>query len=222
MTRPAMSELAVARSQVGGITSLRMPPGFMPGNALLPARIRPAQLECPPACPPPFLLVSNTLPSDSPPGVVDVIDAAPGFTGSPVPSLRSRYFSPSPMSFSPGSSVPPLEPSRHRPSGAGGHVRRRPVDVQQLHLEDQRAAGRDLPLGLVAVPLSGAMTSLRMPPLHARDADLPALDHRRSARSLDRLALLLAGVEHGAVRQPAGVVHLHLRARRARLAGRPP
>src|SRR5580693_1965045 len=89
--------------------------------------------------------------------------------------------------------------------------RGRSADAQQLDLEHQVGVGRDQPArALLAVAQRRRNEELALAAhAHAGESLVPALDHRADAElELERRAAVAAGVELGAVLQPAGVMHL--------------
>src|SRR4029453_1968075 len=107
----------------------------------------------------------------------------------------------------------------HRARCAGG--RRRVLhDLEQLDVEDERGARLDLRRrAAIAVGHVGGADDLRLAArLHLTDALGPALDDLVE-REGGRLAALDRAVEHGAVGELAGVVHLHLVGGLRRVAG---
>ena len=89
----------------GAMTSLRIPPGFIPGMP-----------SCQPLMSPPswnvtgFVLLSKTVPSGIQPAY-SMVTSAPGGQASPSPSFKSRHCTPSEISFRSESLVEPSEPS---------------------------------------------------------------------------------------------------------------
>src|SRR5712692_2142547 len=93
-------------------------------------------------------------------------------------------------------------------------------DLQQLHLEDQRGSRLDARgrATLAVRQVGRAHEPALAPDLHHLDALGPAANHAVE-RKRHRLAPLVRAVEHGAVRQSALVMHLHLVARLRRFSG---